>query len=171
MNNFSRGYEDEEYLIVGLLCIYLRVVCNLTGTSKQMKRPSTTLFIISTFLLTSCATRSQKSCDDFKNGKFILKSRFDDSYSIINRNDSIQTEINSKTGDIVTAKIRWTSACAYELQYQTQTKNSSDTIVQYLQARPLKTTITKTTKNYCVFESHVDSVDLKYVDTLRVLRK
>ena len=67
----------------------------------------------------------------------------------------------------MTAKIIWTNSCEYELQlYQTQTRNSNDTINSSLQTRLLKTKIIKASKDYCIFEAHVDNVNLKYIDTL-----
>lgn len=124
-------------------------------------------FLVVTFLLMSCAsTQRQNNCDNFKEGKFKLNSHFDNSYYIINRQNSTQTETNSRTGQVTTASITWTNPCEYELLYQAQTKNSADTINSFLQTRPLKTKIIKVANDYCIFEAHVDSVNLKYVDTL-----
>jgi hypothetical protein len=121
---------------------------------------------VTLFLMSCASTQRQNSCNSFKEGKFKLNSRFDNSFTTIERHNSTQTETNSKTGQVVTAMIKWTSSCEYELQYQGQTKNSADTINSFLQTRPLKTKIIKATKNYCIFEAHMDSVNLKYVDTL-----
>ena len=118
------------------------------------------------FLMSCASTQRQNNCNSFKEGKFKLNSRFDNSFTTIERHNSIQTETNSKTGQVVIAMINWTSSCEYELQYQAQTKNSADTINSFLQTRPLKTKIIKATKDYCIFEARVDSINLKYVDTL-----
>ena len=118
-------------------------------------------------LFTSCSsTQRPDNCGNFKQGKFRLTSRIDNSYTIIERRDSIQTETNLKTGHIVIAIVNWTNPCEYELQYQIQTKNSDDTIISFLQSKPLKTKIIKATKGYCIFEAQVDSIDHTYVDTL-----
>lgn len=124
------------------------------------------LFIATLFLMSCASTQRQNKCDYFKEGKFKLNSRFDNSYYIITRQDSTQTETNSKTGQATTAKITWTKPSEYVLQYKTQTRNTEDTIIPFLQTRPLKTKIIKTTKDYCIFETHLDSVNLTYVDTL-----
>ncbi|MEO9144303.1 MAG: hypothetical protein ABI237_01980 [Ginsengibacter sp.] len=124
-------------------------------------------FYILLVLFTACtSTNKQSDCDNFKNGKFKLASHTDNSYSIIERHDSIQTETNSKTDQMVTAKIRWINPCEYELEYQEQTRNTPDTITSFLQNKPLKVKITKATKEYCVFETYFGSVNRKYVDTL-----
>ena len=71
-----------------------------------MKKFNGFYFYILSFVLSACAsTQSQSSCNNFKQGKFKLASHFDNSYSIIERHDTIQTETNSKTGQVVTAKI------------------------------------------------------------------
>ena len=132
-----------------------------------MKKFHGLCFYLLSFLLSACAsTQRQSNCNNFKQGRFKLASHFDNSYSIIERHDTMQTETNSKTGQVVTAKITWTNSCEYELQYQTQTRNSNDTINSFLQTRPLKTKIIKASKVYCIFEAHVDNVNLKYIDTL-----
>jgi hypothetical protein len=132
-----------------------------------MKKFNGFYFYILSLLLSACAsTQNQSNCNNFKQGKFKLSSHFDNSYSIIERHDTIQTETNSKTGQVVTAKVIWTNSCEYELQYQAQTRNSNDTINSFLKTRPLKTKIIKVGKDYCIFEAHVDNFNLKYTDTL-----
>lgn len=124
-------------------------------------------FYILLLLFTACSSTIKKSdCYNFKNGEFKLASHSDNSYFIIARHDSIQTETNNKTGQTVTAKILWINPCEYELKYQRQIRNKPDTITSFLQNKPLRVKITKATKEYCIFETYFESVNRKYVDTL-----
>ncbi len=128
------------------------------------------LSIFTIFLISCGPTQQAIECNEFKKGKFIMKSKVDNSYFIINRNDSTQTETNNKTGQITTAKIEWAGPCFYKLYYSKQTHNSSDTITQFLQERPLNVKILKKTLDYYVFESYLDSVNFKYSDTMRLFK-
>ena len=125
------------------------------------------IFIALTIIFSSCSSsRRNVECQDFKTGRFALRSKLDNSISIIERNDSIQTERNTKTGDLVRAKISWTDECVYELTYFDE---STDSIEKDLKGRPLKTEILFKTNNYYVFRSSMEGINLTVVDTLKVL--
>lgn len=88
-----------------------------------MKLLDTTLRFTCLTILLSCSSMQKNiDCSKFRQGEFELHSRYDNSVSLIQRNDSIQTEYNKSTGLIVKAKIKWASQCEYELQYFQQTK-------------------------------------------------
>lgn len=132
-----------------------------------MPKTSIIKFLIATLFIVSCAsTKRQNMCDYYKKGKFGLKSKVDNAYYIINREDSIQTETNSKTGQTATLRITWTTPCEYQLQFKTISKNNGDSIDTFIQTRPIKTKIFLATKDYCIFESHMDNVDFIYRDTI-----
>lgn len=131
-----------------------------------MKLIDITSFFFFTILLSCSSTQKQTDYSKFRQGKFELHSKYDNSVTLIQRNDSIQTEYNKSTGHVVKAKIKWTSECEYELQYFQQTTNSTDTIVPFVQARPLKTKIIKATKEYCVFIASMADTDKTLTDTL-----
>lgn len=129
------------------------------------------ILFFATFLWTSCdSSRKNFSCDNFKTGRFELHSEFNNSTSIIDRDDSIQTETNTLTGHIVKAKIKWTDKCEYELIYVEQTLNSSDTIVPLIQSKSLNTKILKATKDYYVFQSSMEGINNILIDTLKVIK-
>ena len=68
------------------------------------------LLVIFSVLLTQIACHSKetdKNCERFKNGKFLYHSEVANSYTIITRTDSIQTERDSATGKILYSKIKW----------------------------------------------------------------
>jgi hypothetical protein len=124
-----------------------------------------------TILLWSCtSTQKQIDCSIFKKGRFELHSEFDNSISIIERSDSIQTETNSQTGHVVKARVKWTGNCDYELNYFQQTTNTTDTIIPFIQTGTLKTQIIKATKGYYVFRSTMTGTDKTFTDTLRVVK-
>jgi hypothetical protein len=123
------------------------------------------------FLLASCASANKQSnCENFKAGRFELHSEGDNSVLLIDRNDSIQTETNKSTGHIVKARIKWIGICEYDLTYFTQTTNSSDTIVLFVQSRPLKTRIIQTGKDFYIFKFSMEDTNVTLVDTLRVVK-
>lgn len=130
-----------------------------------------TLALSSIILLASFALgHKQGDCREFRHGKFELRSKFDNSIYLINRNDSIQTETNKNTGHVVRAKIKWTGECEYELLYFEETKNTPDTINLFLQKRPLKTKIIIVTKDYYVFNATMSETEQKLTDTLFVVK-
>ena len=140
-------------------------------TSKFMRKPIPFLFPITAFLAVSCSSISkQTGCERFKTGRFELHSKLDNSISLIERNDSIQTETNNKTGHVVKARIKWTANCEYALTYFAQTTNSSDTIVPFVQSRPLKTAILQTGKDFYIFKASMEGTNATLVDTLKVVK-
>ena len=129
------------------------------------------LFITSGFLFSTCAfNKKQISCEQFKKGLFELHSEVNNSISLIDRNDSIQTETDLSTGHIVKTRIKWTSNCDYELLYISQLNNSEDSIGFSMQSKPLKTTIVQTHKDYYIFKSTMEGADFVFVDTLKVVK-
>jgi hypothetical protein len=148
-----------------------RTLYAIEATTKLMRKIFLFLFLTATFLVTSCASsRKQADCEKFKTGRFELRSELDNSITTIERNDSIQTETSNKTGHITKARIKWIADCEYELTYFAQTTNSSDTIVPFVQSRPLKTTILQTGKDYYIFKSSMEGTNVTLVDTLKVVR-
>lgn len=130
----------------------------------------TSLFAVATLASSCASTSKQTDCEMFKTGRFELRSTVDNSISLIDRNDSVQTETNNKTGHVVKARIKWTSSCEYELTYFAQTTNSADTIMPIVQSRPLKTTIQKTSKDFYVFKASMEGTNVTLVDTLKVVK-
>lgn len=129
------------------------------------------LTLLAAVFCANCAFNStEPDCKRFRTGGFFYHSKIDNSHTIIERNDSIQTELSVETGSIVKARIIWTSACEYELHYRNQSSNSSDSIVSALKVRPLKTVILETGKDYYVFKSTMDGVDMVLIDTLKILK-
>jgi hypothetical protein len=113
----------------------------------------------------SCESRNKLDCLRFKTGKFLLRSEFDGSSTIIERNDSIQVENNLTSGEITKAKIYWVQPCEYYLEYLNKSSGSGF-IDSFVRTGPLKTRILKSSKEYYLFESRMDGVSERLVDTL-----
>ena len=124
-------------------------------------------FLILTSL--SCGfIKKENNCDRFKTGSFLYHYRGDqgDFFFLIERNDSMQTETNEKTGDVSRLRIKWTSDCSYELFFISSTYNLPDSIIRLKKLHPLKTTMTSTTNDYYLFESKKDDNSFVLKDTL-----
>ena len=106
-------------------------------------------------------------CERYKTGRFETHSEINGTRSIIERNDSLQTETNLSTRNITKARIRWISTCEYELSY---ISSSSDTIDEYIKARPLKNVILKSKKNFYIAKSMMEGIDFTLIDTVRIIK-
>lgn len=106
------------------------------------------------------------NCERFKIGRFQTRSEYDNSISIINRNDSLQIETNLTTGNITKAHIKWISNCQYDLIYI----SSSDSFNSYVKSHILKTVIIQSKKDYYIAKSSMEGIDLTLVDTIRILK-
>ena len=125
-----------------------------------------------TFLLSQFAChlkKNDKNCERFKNGKFLYHSEDANSYTIITRTDSIQTERDSATGKILYSKIKWLGPCEYELRLWKGSAPFSDTVYEYLRSYPVNTKIVKAENEYYIFESTTEGSDVKLIDTMKVL--
>ena len=77
--------------------------------------------------LHSSYTNKKSPCEKFKTGKFILQldvPPYD--YTIIDRNDSVQVEVNLETNDTVMNSIKWIGPCKYQLKFLRSNKERND---------------------------------------------
>lgn len=133
---------------------------------------SISLLIAGIMCLTSCYTNKKSLCEKFKIGEFILQldvPPYD--YTIIDRNDSVQIEVNLETNDTVINSIKWTGPCEYELKFLKSNRERKDQVAQFLDPKPLKTEILKADKNYYTFKMYREGINFWWVDTLRVLSR
>ena len=70
-------------------------------------------------------------CSDFKTGEFKY-SNFDFAQWIIIRNDSVQIEINKKTGLEIYSSITWKSGCEYSLICKKVINSQSDKTLEVI---------------------------------------
>lgn len=112
--------------------------------------------------------KRDKSCNQFKSGDFFYNFRGpqgDFTFSI-SRNDSIQTEINSRTGDISKLSVDWTGECNYELRLLESTADYPDSIMKIRKSMVFKNEIVGWTNDYYLFKSKQDNSDFILADTL-----
>jgi hypothetical protein len=134
--------------------------------------PKTKLWILSIFvtglLFHTCTSKNDNHCSKFKSGNFVYNFRGPQGQFpfTISRNDSIQTEINSRTGDISKFTVRWTSECSYELRLLESTANYPDSIMDMRKNMVLKNEIVSWTNDYYLFKSKPDNSDFILSDTL-----
>jgi hypothetical protein len=108
------------------------------------------------FMLFSCSDQQpipKPDCSLVRNGKFELKDNLSGHLYHIERNDSVQREINEKTGFGVILKINWKDSCEYELIDLGFIINGKDSLAQDLNPVPMRVQITKITPNYLVCRS------------------
>ena len=99
-----------------------------------------------------------QDCDKYRTGKFYIYNKANKQRINIERRDSLQIETN-ENGDITVLKVKWTSACAYELlfNYMTPKEVSKDKNIQRIFDSngdiPLQIKILGGTDSYYVFEA------------------
>lgn len=115
----------------------------------------------------SCSVNQKISgCRKYKVGTFRIKSRENNSVTTIERLDTIQTEINSMSKTIIKAHIHWINKCEYELLYQSQDADMSDSITSFVKDHPVRVKILNATGSYYTFDSWIEGVDFHYIDAI-----
>jgi hypothetical protein len=120
-------------------------------------------------LVFSCSSLPGSSnCPGYKTGSFSyhFPLRNTTYFFILQRNDSLQTEINEKTGDTATYMIRWPEPCTYELQFLYGTELLPDSLLQLKKNTTLSSTITGGTKDYYLFSSTTNLTSAVLQDTI-----
>jgi hypothetical protein len=136
----------------------------------------TFFFILFIVILSGCLQKKRDAeCNRFQAGRFLITVKTSHTKYIINRIDSIQTELNMDTDTITMMKIKWTSPCEYQLlreykRINTIDSNTKHVIGRYINEVPLKVRIVAVNKDYYVFESKQDGIDFIYKDTMWVIK-
>ena len=87
------------------------------------------------------------------------------------RNDSVQIETNNETGHIMKARVRWLNDCEFELSNVLESKDSFTSLKPTFIGRVITTKILEANNNYCVYESQMNGVSMRIIDTLFVLKR
>ncbi len=123
-----------------------------------MVRLKKTNKIISTFLLLilfqGCS--DNKTCTAFHTGTFELIDDSFDLHNLIERSDTLQVEINQKTGVKTVGKIEWINDCEYVFTYL----ESSNELMKHFIGRQLTVEIFKIEGNTIYFKSSLDGFDM-----------
>lgn len=110
-------------------------------------------------------------CVRLKTGKYKLNSRTRDNYWIIERQDSVQLEINGKTGDTTLVKITWTAPCGYEMIITKSHRPATDTFLKRMERLPSVVKILDVTNDYYTFEAKKQGVPISLKDTIWIYHK
>ena len=119
-------------------------------------------------ICTSCSGQNF-DCDKFKTGKFEYHNTFSGANIIITRNDSIQTNVDEKTGSGSKFKIQWIGQCEYKLTFLSFIVNGKDSTVENLKLPSGTSTILKGTKSYYISETKIEREQAIHRDTIWVL--
>ena len=134
-----------------------------------MKKKSLIFFIACLFsTLILLALRTNYDCAKIKIGHFYFypnKGQYE--FAII-REDSIQREINLKTGDTSFWKINWQDACSFNLKFIRKSTPISDDEKYFYNSHITVFRILKVKKDYYLFMAGLDSVNNKnaFKDTM-----
>jgi len=104
----------------------------------------------------SCTTTSD--CTRYKNGKFYMCAGISKDKILIDRQDAIQIETNSRTGEVKKGRVSWVNRCEYEIIGITDDVVFKDAVDSFLSVTPIRVVITNTAKDYYVFRIKLDSV-------------
>lgn len=101
----------------------------------------------------------EQDCARYKTGKFYIYNKVSRQKVNIERKDSLQIETNAETGDITVMKVKWTSACEYELLFNYMTpkdvakSKNFQRVIETSADIPLRIKILSGTEEFYVFEA------------------
>jgi hypothetical protein len=128
------------------------------------------IVLFSTFLLMACADhRSTTSCSAVREGRFILKGKAVDTYSV-ERSGDYQYEKNLRTGTEKKYQVRWTGDCEYTLLLQRIIRDApiseKDRVLDSLSQILTTIQIKKTNRSYYIFEARKEGISFVFEDTM-----
>lgn len=108
------------------------------------------------------------NCSKVKQGTFYFYPVKGQSVFTIIRENGIQKEINIKTGDTTFWKIRWRSACEFNLKFIRKSRFVSNEEKLFYNSHLSVVRILNVSKDYYIFNAGLDSLNVKNVltDTL-----
>ena len=109
------------------------------------------IFTLCVLLLSFAIPNTQ--CDLFKNGRFHYYSKDSKAHYVVIRKDSLQSEIDTKTGDTSFWKIKWLSNCEFHCSYISGTKNRSKEDQDFYEKSTLQFSILQTSTRYYVYDA------------------
>jgi hypothetical protein len=111
---------------------------------------------------------NRNKCDQYRNGTFYYHFKIKEkiSHYIMTRNDSMQIETNSESGNIAKYKIRWMDNCSYELKFIEGTEILPEKLLNLKKTMLIQTSILSGTKEYYLFKSKTNLNDLVLTDTI-----
>jgi hypothetical protein len=138
---------------------------------KSFRSFSMIVFLCIVLSLLACGfSEKDSNCDRFKQGNFRYRFRGQNYQTdfLIHRNDSVQTEVDSKSGKTSKLSVKWTGECKYELRLLETTFDFPDSVQGIRKILPTKTEILSSTKDYYIFQTTRENSDFVMTDTLWV---
>lgn len=99
------------------------------------------------------------NCSKIKTGIFVQYSKINNKTFVIERNDTLQTEKDLTSGQILINKIKWISPCSYLLTPVETNNLTKDNTTEFFKANPIKIDIVEVKNTYYIFSSRIDSAN------------
>jgi hypothetical protein len=103
------------------------------------------------------------TCKDYKTGRFILHDKETKMKFSIERNDSIQTETDLKTGEVAKFRVYWESECKYSLKIL----ECRQDLMDFFKDKALHVEIIEIYKDGYKFSAKADGIDMILYQTVR----
>lgn len=100
-------------------------------------------------------------CSSVQRGCFYLYPKGKENEFLIFRNDSIQTEIESKTRDTSFWRIKWLNSCSYCLDFITQSSPLSKEDIIFLKSQAIRIEILEVRRKFYIFEGYLSNNNSK----------
>lgn len=158
----------EEHKHLKLHFVKQRIY-QLTYNIKNLLSLRIVIFSCVALSFLACSSSDKNSsCERFRQGKFRYHFRWQNEQTdfLIQRNDSVQTEMDLKSGETSKLAIRWTGECDYELRLLETTFDFPDSMQEIRESLPVKTKILSSAEDYYIFQTTRDNSDLVLTDTL-----
>lgn len=128
------------------------------------------ILLFLTCLLMACANRGKtKSCSAIREGRFILKGKDIDTFSV-ERSGDYQYEKNLRTGTEKKYQVRWTGDCEYTLLLQRIIRDApiteKDRVLDSLSQILTTIRIKKISRDYYIFEARKEGISFVFEDTM-----
>ena len=133
---------------------------------------SALLFVI-LMTVTSAQSLPDFDCTAIYTGRFFQYKKENQLYSTIVRQDSLQTEINTQTGDTSYWKIRWTDNCTFSCNYISGLKSKSKEELDFYNQSTLVFKVKTLNAEYYNYDAELKfkSQSMSFSDTLWRQRK
>ena len=128
--------------------------------------------VVVTIMFSACVSKQQQlDCSAVKTGKFRFHRNNNVDAYLIERNATVQSETNVRTGSITTLSITWTSPCEYELRFLSRKNAPGDTLQEDLGNVVLRTRINAVYPDHYVFTSTEGAFESGWTDSLEILKE
>ena len=111
------------------------------------------------------------NCRAIKTGTFYFYAPDHKTQYSITRNNTVQKEVNLKTGEQSIWKMNWRSSCICELTFVSRSTHVNKEELLNLVSHKTIVQITQVTKDYYVFKAGMDNLDNPFQDTAWYKRK